>query len=168
MSRHSVPLSPFGTARVAWGAGNVTLEKSPEPPIAGADPEDVTPAYFGWEIARSASGLTPDDRRVIAAIAAACVAAMRAGSTRLPLGAASLSAAMTTWGVPDALATAQALLDRARSATPADPVTAVIGLPGDRKPLIVDGDWLYTERMHALEERFGARIRERAARRGSG
>jgi exodeoxyribonuclease V alpha subunit len=168
MSRHSVPLSPFGTARVAWSAAKVAPDEVPDPPIAGADPEDVTPAYFGWEIARSGSALTPDDRHVIAAIAAACVAAMRAGSTRLPLGAASLSAAMTTWGVPDSLATAQALLDRARSAMPADPVTAVIGLPGDRKPLIVDGDWLYTERMHALEERFGARIRERAARRGSG
>jgi exodeoxyribonuclease V alpha subunit len=164
----SRPLVPVGTARLAWSAGRAAQEEEPVPSIAGVDPEDVTPAYFGWEIARGAGRLASGEPRVVAAIAAACVAAMRAGSTRLPLESASLSAVLTTWGAPDALAVAQALLDRARSATPADPVKAVIGLPGERKPLIIDGDWLYTERMHALEERFCARIRDRVTRRGSG
>lgn len=164
----SRPLVPVGTARLAWSAGSAAHEEDPDPSIAGVDPEDVTPAYFGWEIARGARRLASGEPRVVAAIAAACIAAMRAGSTRLPLESASLSAALTTWGAPDALAVAQALLYRARSATPGDPVTAVIGLPGERKPLILDGDWLYTERMHALEERFCKRIRDRVARRGSG
>jgi exodeoxyribonuclease V alpha subunit len=159
-------LVPFGTARRLWNASRG--EDSPDGPIAGADPEDVTPAYFGWEIARCAPGLAPGEPRVVAAMAAACVGSMRAGSTRLPLAAEALSSALAAWGAPGALATARALLDRARSAAPDDPVKAVIGLPGERKPLIVDGEWLYTERMHALEERFCARIRERAAQRGSG
>ena len=47
-------------------------------------------------------------------------------------------------------------------------MTAVLGRPGERKPLIVDGEWLYAERMHVLEERFCARMRERAARAAAG
>jgi exodeoxyribonuclease V alpha subunit len=42
-------------------------------------------------------------------------------------------------------------------------VQAVVGMPGERKPLLVEGDWLYAERMRLLEERFCARIRERLA-----
>jgi exodeoxyribonuclease V alpha subunit len=140
---------------------------SAEPAIAGADPEDIEPGYFGWEIARCASGLAPDEARVVAAMAAACVASMRAGSTRLPLGAEILASALANWGAPGALATARGLLERACSA-PSDPVKGVIGRPGDRKPLIVDGEWLYSERMYVLEERFCSRIRERAARRSGG
>ncbi len=64
---------------------------------------------------------------------------MRSGSTRLPLGPA---------GLPPALA-----------------ACGVIGRPGDRKPLIEEDGFLYTERMHTLEERFCARVRARAARR---
>jgi exodeoxyribonuclease V alpha subunit len=160
--RHFVP---SGTARSLWlasrGAGGI------EPSIAGADPEDIEPGYFGWEIARCATGLAPDEARVLASMAAACVASMRAGSTRLPLDSDSLASALANWGASGALATARGLLERARSA-PADPVKAVIGRPGEHKPLIVDGEWLYSERMHVLEERFCARIRERAARRTGG
>ena len=77
----------------------------------------------------------------------------------------ALAAALARRGArPTVAAVARTLLDRARRRRPGDPVAAVIGLPGERKPLIVDGDWLYAERMHALEERFCARIRERAAR----
>ena len=134
-----------------------------------ADPEDVEPAYFGWEIARCAPGLAPDEPRVLAALAAACVASMRAGSTRLPLSAERPDGgARRLGGCRRARRRRGGCSTRARSAAPGDPVTAVIGRPGERKPLIVDGEWLYAERMHALEERFCARIRERAARRGSG
>ncbi len=157
-------LVPFGTAREAWRASRG--EVSADPPIAGADPEDVEPAYFGWEIARCAPGLEAGEARALAALAAACVASMRAGSTRLPLHTEPLAAALSIWGAPGALGVARRLLDRARSPTPGDPVSVAIGLPGERKPLIVDGEWLYAERMHALEERFCARIRERAGRSG--
>ena len=157
-------LVPFGTARASWRAAGG--QQDVDRPIAGTDPEDVEPAYFGWEIARCAPGLPAGEVHVLAALAAACVASMRAGSTRLPLAAESLSAALAAWGAAGSIAVARRLLDRARSASPDEPVKAVIGLPGQRKPLIVDGEWLYAERMHALEERFCARIRERAARRG--
>ncbi len=164
--RHLVPV---GTAREAWRAGRreesrVVVGSDPDP-LAGSDPEDAPPAYFGWEIARSAAGLSAAERHVLAALAAACVASMRAGSTRLPLDAGALSAVLAVWGAPDATAIAGGLLDRARASTP-HAVKNVIGRPGERKPLIVDGEWLYAERMHALEERFCARILERATRTG--
>ncbi len=85
------------------------------------------------------------------------------GSTRLPLQGEPLSAALASWGAPGGLEVALGLLARARRGAANDPVVSALGLPGDRKPLIVDGEWLYAERMHALEERFCARIRERAA-----
>jgi exodeoxyribonuclease V alpha subunit len=159
-------LVPSGTARESWRKSRG--EGSGDPPVAGADPEDVEPGYFGWEIARCAVGLAAGESRVVAALAAACVASMRAGSTRLPLAPEALGGALAVWGAPGAVAIARDLVDRARSSVPGDPVTAVLGRPGERKPLIVDGDWLYTERMHALEERFCARIRERAAQGGGG
>jgi exodeoxyribonuclease V alpha subunit len=158
--RHFVPI---GTAREAWRAagGQEKPAGADLALLAGADPEDAPPAYFGWEIARSTPGLTAGERSVVSALAAACVGSMRAGSTRLPLDADALSAALAGGGASGAIATARDLLTRARSAPPEDPVKRVIGLPGERKPLIVDGDWLYAERMHALEERFCARIVER-------
>jgi exodeoxyribonuclease V alpha subunit len=159
-------LVPSGTARASWRASRG--EGSGDPPVAGADPEDVEPGYFGWEIARCAVGLAAGESRVVAALAAACVASMRAGSTRLPLAPEALASALMVWGAPGAVAVARDLVDRARSPVPGDPVTAVLGRPGERKPLIVDGEWLYAERMHALEERFCARIRERAGQGGGG
>jgi exodeoxyribonuclease V alpha subunit len=157
-------LAVTGTAREAWRASRG--ETGVDPSIDGADPEDAPPAYFGWEIARCAPGLAPGESRVLAALAAACVASMRAGSTRLPLHGEALSVALAVWGAPGATGVARDLLDRARSPAAGDPVKTVIGLRGERKPLIVDGEWLYAERMHALEERFCARIRERAVRSG--
>jgi exodeoxyribonuclease V alpha subunit len=62
------------------------------------------------------------------------------------------------------LPTARAMLARARMAGSRDTVAAAIGQPGERKPLILEGDFLYAERMHVLEERFCERIRHRAAR----
>jgi exodeoxyribonuclease V alpha subunit len=164
--RRVLPLVPSGTAWPLWRPP--PAEEGAAPPLRVAGPEDAPAAYFGWEVARCAFGLAAGESRVVAAMAAACVASMRAGSTRLPLSAEPLSAALAAWGANGALAIAQGLLERARSAVRGDPVKAVIGLPGERKPLIVEGEWLYTERMHALEERFCARIRERALRRGSG
>ena len=160
---------PGGTAREAWlrasGHADAGLANDVIAPGA-ANEEEFEPAYFGWEIARCAPGLTADEQRLLAALAAGCMAAMRSGSTRLPLTGASLAPALAAWGAPDGLTAARVMLDRARSERAEAGLATVIGGPGDRRPLILDGDFLYTERMHALEERFCARIRERAVRRG--
>jgi exodeoxyribonuclease V alpha subunit len=130
--------------------------------------DDFEPWYLGWEIARCAHGLAPDAATGVAALAAGCIAAMRAGSTRLPLDEARLAAALAQAAVPSALAAALAVVARARAAAPGDPVTRLFGLPGERKPLVIDGGWLYAQRMHALEESFSQRVRDRLARAARG
>ncbi|MGD0678943.1 MAG: exodeoxyribonuclease V subunit alpha [Polyangiaceae bacterium] len=154
-------LTPAGTATERF-----LREHAREDPSVGAfvaTGDDFEPAYIGWEVARCAVGLAPTERRALGALVAACVASIRAGSTRLALEGGALAAALSAVGAPDALDLAQALARRARSATSEDPVRAVMGRRGDRRPLIVDGAWLYAERMLLLEERFCARIRDRLA-----
>jgi exodeoxyribonuclease V alpha subunit len=135
-------LSPFGTARIRFERGPVAND-SP-----GVDVEQAELAFLGAEVARLARGLPRDDQRVLADVAAAALAAVRAGSTRLPI--ATLGSGLS-------------LVERARKHDAGDPVTAVIGRAGDRTPLVIEGEWLYVERMRLLEERFCARVRERLA-----
>lgn len=159
-----IRLLPQGTAASRWRPEAVAPEATAAPAGVSADSEDIEPAYLGWEIARCATGLSLDERRALAALAAASILSIRSGSTRLPVEGEALSAALAAVGALDERATAADLLARARAAVPADAVTRVLGGPGDRKPLIVDGPWLYAEKMYALEDRFCARIRERMAR----
>ena len=83
----------------------------------------------------------------------------------MPLLGAPFAQCLAAVGAADMRDAALALVRRARVRDPADAVHAVVGAPGDRKPLILEGDWLYAERMRVLEERFCARVRERLARR---
>jgi exodeoxyribonuclease V alpha subunit len=163
-----VTLSTGGTAKERF----LTAHAPADDPGARRDPDDFEPAYLGWELARCAAGLTDDERRALSALAAACVLAIRAGSTRLPIDEAGhegdLAAALAPLGAGDCVGTARSLLARARIGDAADPVTAVIGRPGERKPLLLDGAWLYPERMRTLEDRFCERVRDRIARAHSG
>jgi exodeoxyribonuclease V alpha subunit len=149
-------LSPFGTARERFGRGPATE-------LHSLDPEQLDLAYLGWDVARAASGLSAGERRALGALGAATLAAMRSGSTRVPVDL-RLEAALQIVGASADLPAARGLLTRARAAEGSDPVRAVIGRPGDRTPLVLDGDWLYAERMRVLDERFCARVRDRLAR----
>jgi exodeoxyribonuclease V alpha subunit len=149
-------LSPFGTARERF-------EHRSTSELHTLDPEQLDLAYLGWDVARAASGLAPTDRRALAALASATLAAMRSGSTRVPVDV-RLEVALQVVGASSDVAAARALLARARDAEGSDPLRAVIGRPGDRTPLVLDGDWLYAERMRVLDERFCARVQGRLAR----
>lgn len=158
-------MNPLGTAsqrflRETQDAELADSERA-QPAVAPIDfgSDDFESSYLGWEIARCAPDLSPDDRRVLAAIAAACLAAIRAGSTRLPSCGAPFEAALAAVGAPHTSDAAQALIERVRNE--GHPAAAVVGRPGERKPLILEGGWLYAERMHVLEARFCARIEER-------
>ena len=75
-------LSPAGTAKERFLAARERRGIGrPSRPTSG------TLAYLGWEIGRCAEGLDTASRRALEALAAACVASMRAGSTRVPLDA---------------------------------------------------------------------------------
>ncbi len=181
MNGEAVSLHPDGTAAVRFRKEAREQERREareqdrhqEPhasPIAAA--EDFEPAYLGWELARCAPGLAPDEARVLAAIAAACIASIQAGSTRLPIHGEALATLLGTEGTAESIAIARRLFEQARAPrvagsaphaphAPEHPVRAVMGVPGDRKPLILDGRWLYSERMLALEVSFCARIQRR-------
>jgi exodeoxyribonuclease V alpha subunit len=157
-------LTPLGTAREHFLRElGLPREHEHEAPLHTAEPDALEPAYVGWEIARCARGLDPEARTSLAVLAAACVASMRAGSTRLPLDD-RLDQALEVVGAKAAIAGVRALLARARAALPSDPVVTVVGRAGERAPLVIDGEWLYAERMRRAEERFCARVRERLAR----
>jgi exodeoxyribonuclease V alpha subunit len=128
--------------------------------------DDFVPSYLGWEIARCAPALTPDEQRALAALAAACIAALQAGSTRLPVDEARLGAVLAAVGAEAERTLVRSLIERARKGG-SDPVCAVLGGAGDRKPLIIEGDWLSTEKMRAVEERFCERMRARRPQKGS-
>jgi exodeoxyribonuclease V alpha subunit len=154
-------LTPDGSAKERFTrARGAEAAAIAEPQAFAADEDAFVPAYLGWEIARCAPGLSPEERRALEALVAACLAALRAGSTRMPVDDARLAAALASGGAADSLDAARAMLARARAGGD-HPVTAVIGRAGERKPLVVEGDWLSTEKMRAVEEGFCARIRPR-------
>jgi exodeoxyribonuclease V alpha subunit len=156
-------LTPLGSARKRFlDAGGLSEERADEPPtLAAESDEDFEPAYLGWEIARCARGATREEQAGLVALAAACIASMRAGSTRMPLDAERLERALAVVGAGDALPVVLSIVARAREPRPHDPIAKIVGAPGERKPLVVDGGWLYAGRMRLLEERFGDRIRDR-------
>jgi exodeoxyribonuclease V alpha subunit len=128
------------------------------------DDEAADAVYLGWEIARCAPGLTPDEAHAVSALSAACLVAIRAGSTRIPTSVDRLSEVLANVGAAKLADVAAALLERARAGCPDDPVSRVLGRPGRRTPLIVEGFWLSTERMLWLETEFCGRIGRFVAR----
>ncbi len=149
--------SPTGTARLRFLSARGSAPAGGAPPIDAGD--GLERAYLAWEIAHSAPGLDPDSRASLEALAAVCVAAMQGGSTRVPADEARLPIALEGVGRLDRRAAVLALLARARRGDPGDPVCAVVGRPGERRPIVLDGDWLSTERMSAIEQAFCDRVR---------
>ncbi len=147
MSRsfESGPLSPLGTARqrltAAIGApvGDASVGGAdlPETFLAELGDADLGPEslFLCWQIAALAGSLRPDERRALTAIFVRALIGVAAGSTRTEVGPAE-----------------SALLARA---------TDVVGRPGDRRPFILDGRFLYQQRLLACEERLAAALRAR-------
>jgi exodeoxyribonuclease V alpha subunit len=152
-------LAPDGSAVQRWRAEQKSSDGAELVSPQGADVEDLEPLYLGWELARCAPGLSADDRHTLARVAAACVASMLAGSTRLPIDGPSLENALAACGSAASSGAARRLLERASHADVTEPVAQVIGRPGERKPLIIDDGCLYLERMRLLEQRFCDRVR---------
>jgi exodeoxyribonuclease V alpha subunit len=156
-------LSPGGTARSRFLVARGLADDGPRSVVwQPADPELQEPAYLGWEIGRCAPDLDRGARHAVELLAASCVEAMHAGSTRVPTDM-RLRLALAAVGAEDSLPAVRAVLERARTGDPA--VTVVLGPPGARTPLVFDGEWVYAERMRVLEERFCARVGGRVERR---
>lgn len=109
---------------------------------------------LGMELAR----LLPDTARTahhdafVGLVAALRLAESR-GSTRLPLDGAALDEHLEALGLGAAeRELARALRTRPKAFAP------VVGVPGDRAPLIVDADALGSHRLHVLEARVASTV----------
>jgi exodeoxyribonuclease V alpha subunit len=109
---------------------------------------------LAWELARQPPDLAAGERSALVYLAAASMIAVRAGSTRLSLGD-ELGALFESLGAgPAAAETARRLLTEGR-------IASIAGVPGERKPLLLDGAYLYHERMLRLEDAVVARLAPR-------
>jgi len=160
-------MTPFGSAWDRFALGRAAPPGGSNPIWVPPTVDDAADAlYLGWEVARCAPGLSADEALAVQALAAACLVAMRAGSTRVPAEGDRLSEVLANVGGAKWVGVAAALLERARAGGLGDPIAQVIGRPGRRTPLIIDGSWFGTERMNRLESEFCARIRRLLARPG--
>jgi exodeoxyribonuclease V alpha subunit len=174
-----VDLSPFGTARAdiegtrAAGDDEAALlgwlGGVRERLVSTFAVEDEV-AFLAWEVARWPSGLTVEDRAALALLVLSALVALRQGSTRLPLRGPE--------GRATRLDLARRLLGDDRTILGLDPVRAVdiadalidsgragsvVGAAEDFKPIIVDGDHLYFQKMLAPEKRFAENVLRRTA-----
>ena len=138
-------LGASGFDRVGFGRG--------EPAVAAALDLDPGLLHLAREIAALAP---PADREPLRLLAAAVLAAERAGSTRVPLAEVAGLAAQLAGG-DRAGAAAAALLARAAAGDPA--LGSLFGGAGDYRPLLLAEDCLYAQRLWQLELRVAEHLR---------
>ncbi len=107
----------------------------------------------GWP----ASTLAPAERRAFALVVLASLDSRGGGATRLDL--ATVGDRLARLGVAGDDRAAAARLAEARLVLP--PLAAYVGQPGDYRPFIVDGGFLYHERDLRLEQRLATAIAAR-------
>jgi exodeoxyribonuclease V alpha subunit len=131
-------LSPLGTARQRL------VPAVAYPPGLLSDLRDADlgeeEAFLAWQMGQLASGIGEAERRDLVALVARSLISISQGSTRMGLAPAE-----------------RALVRR---------VPALVGAPGERKPLIVDGDFLYHQKVLVCETRLAAAIKARAGQPG--
>lgn len=168
-------LSPLGTARAAVKSGSPSENDDGASLLAWLRPvrerlaasfnleEEV--AFLAWELGGLPDGLSREERASLILLALTALIALRQGSTRLPFRdrALRLEIARQLLGEEGPIPG----LDAARAVTLADGlihegrVASIVGGPGAFKPLIVDGPYLYLQKLRALEERFADVLRRR-------
>jgi exodeoxyribonuclease V alpha subunit len=169
-----VELTPLGTARSRFGepAAGLAFPGFLRAAVAEYDLPAET-VSLAWEIARLARGLSPEQGEALLVLALATLIAARQGSTRVPLADAPeedrqapyLESLARRLGLePEKRVALSALL--AQSRLPGGgPAPGVLGVSGDYAPLILDGTFLYQQRMLFYEDRLsgmlGARLRRK-------
>jgi exodeoxyribonuclease V alpha subunit len=134
----ALPLSPLGTA------SQRLVPAVAYPPGLLSDLRDADlgeeEAFLAWQIGQLAAGIGEAERRDLVALVARSLISISQGSTRMGLAPAD-----------------RALVRR---------VPALVGVPGERKPLIVDGEFLYHQKVLVCETRLAAAIKARAGQPG--
>src|SRR6202142_4282243 len=127
-SDNALPLSPLGSARSRL---ETAIPYAPGflSQLRDADLGEEE-AFLAWQMGQLASGIAENGRRDFVALVARSLISSSQGSTRMRLAA-----------------TEAALLRK---------VPALVGAPGERKPLIVDGEFLYHQRILVCETHLAA------------
>ena len=129
--------------------------------LAGGD-VDESALYLALEAASWPRALAAPERRAFALLVLASCDARAEGATRLALGG-ELDARLERLG---ARGDDRAAVVGLAAALPAHPLFAsLVGRPGDHRPFIVEGAWLYQERDLRLEQRLGDALCARLATR---
>lgn len=154
-----------GGARVASGLGPdpslpPDLPDAVREALARADLPEAE-AHLAWELARLCPGLGADEHLALVALALLTQEALSRGSTRISSDPAELAEHARALGFDaPACAAIAGVLARA----PEEPIARVVGRPGDRRPLLVEGPHLYQARLYALELRLSSLLAARVAR----
>jgi exodeoxyribonuclease V alpha subunit len=127
--------------------------------LRDADVADET-IHLAGEAAGWAPELAAAEREALALVVLALLDARAGGSTRLAL--AEVAPRLARLGVSGApAARAAALAEALRAAPPPPALAALVGAPGDYRPLVVRGAFLHTERDLLLEERVAGALAAR-------
>lgn len=169
-------LLPTGTARHHLGqsfAASSASKGSAEWPrdlamAAAAFDGGEEQFFLAWELARCGEGLNPGGRRAVALLAFAALAHGRAGSTRLPVSGPAASDGLEVYlsglgaNAADRMAITRILA--AAKSDAGSPEAPLIGVPGGFTPLVLDGDWLTTQRLLRWEGQLIASLGARLCR----
>jgi exodeoxyribonuclease V alpha subunit len=109
------------------------------------------------------AGLDPAEERALLLVVLSALAALRQGSTRVRVGGAELAERVRALG---GAATADREIGLIEAILRERRAPEIIGAPGEYRPLILDGEHLYLQRMLREEDRFAAALAARI-RRGS-
>jgi exodeoxyribonuclease V alpha subunit len=157
-------LSPFGTARDRFAqlrgeapVGDELARFARRIDVSRHDVDDEM-VFVATELVRWQPGLSADDRRALALLLMSSMLSVRQGSTRLPLEGAPLrelaASILPGAGSGPLVERALAILRDGRAAE-------LVGDGDDYLPLVVDGDYLYHQRMLAAERSLLDQLLER-------
>ncbi|WP_422927165.1 exodeoxyribonuclease V subunit alpha [Singulisphaera sp. PoT] len=174
-------LSPLGVARASLARGHSQGDPDAEllrwlAPVRERvrtlyNLDDEIP-FLAWELARWQAGLNLEDRRALVMLVLSALVHMRQGSTRLPLvGEAGrkvrLEMATQLLGeteadhADDGEGIAGRLVESAEAILESGRADVIVGGVGEYKPLLVDGPYLYLQKMRYLEDSFVAAFGQR-------
>lgn len=167
-------LVPTGTAREAMLAGigdegtrgrrrAVGGPAFPFELLEGASlwEEGVELLHLAWELARCAPEAPAKQQRALLLLAFVAQVSVREGSTRIPVhGGAGAALLEEVLGRLGASASDRRSVSELVEKVPPQ-VGSVLGRAGDALPLILDGEWLYVQRLHRSEMRLVDALRVR-------